>query len=359
MSDPSNSVAATNAPTAVSSPKNNYLKYALGGCGCVTLLILAVVGVFVAMVGVGVGDTISKVADQVEKDEEARQVAVEFLEHLEEGQNRKAYALTTKKFREATTVEEVESWASDVRKFGEVKPRHFVAVEKDVLRRNGKSEPYQVVHFEYRKGRERDVIRCPVKVIERTSSDDTSPGKYAPRGLEVLHVDCVRAHVAYRKAWGDNPPKGYKDKDERVVTGWKKYKQPKLDMQAAPAAGAKLRRHLLEGEYAKVRDFFPRAHRKDFGEAAAAKLAEIVRTHGLRKTEFSEWSNMNVLDAWLASGVGKSTYEVRLINPTARSGTRLVLALTRDHDFNKPQGQRAGPFYVTNIEIKKGGRAHK
>ncbi len=349
MSDPSNSVA----PAVVSSPKNNWLKYVLGGCGCVTFLLLAVVAAFVAMVGIGVGDTVSKVADQVEKDEEARQVAVEFLEHLEEGQNREAYGLTTKKFREATTLEEVESWASDVRKFGEVKPRHFIAVENDIRRRNGESESYQIVHFEYRMDRERDVIRCPVKVIEKTSSSD------APGGFEVFHVDCVRAHVAYRKAWGDPPPKGYQDKDERVVTGWKKYKQPKLDMQAAAAAGAKLRRHLLEGEYAAVRALFPRAHREDFGEAAAAKLAGLVRKHGLRKSEFSEWNNMNVLDAWLASGVGKSTYEVRLINPTARSGTRLVLALTRDHDFNKPQGQRAGPFYVTKIEIKKGGRAQK
>lgn len=169
MSDPSNSVAQTNSPAAVSSPKSNWLKYVLGGCGCVTLLLLALVAAFVAMVGVGVGDTISKVADR----------------------------------------------------------------------------------------------------------------------------------------------------------------------------------------------FFPRAHRKDFGETAAAKLAELVRKHGLRKSEFSEWTNMNVLDAWLASGVGKSTYEVQLINPTARSGTRLVLALTRDHDFNKPRGQRAGSFHVTKIEIEKGGRAQK
>lgn len=358
MSHPSNSATPTHAPATGSSSKSNWLKYALGGCGCVTLLVLGVLGVVVVMVGVEAGKVASKVADDAEQEEEARKVAEEFMDHLQEGRNEDAHALTTEEYRKSTSVGKLASWASTVRKIAQAKPRHFVVARKSKHVRNGKTKTYLVMNFEYREGRQRDVIRCPVRVLATTASKESSAEGSAASEFKIAGVECAQAHVSYRKAWGDKPLKGYEEVGERITNGWKKYKARRVDTMAAASTGAKLRTYLLDGKYDEFLGFFRPEDRKGLDDKALTTLAGLVRQHNLSKSEFSEW-NMNLFDAWLAGGVGKSTYKVRLLDPTSQSGIRLVFSLARDHDFEAPEGKRIGPFYVTKLEMEREVRAQK
>lgn len=333
------------------SSKSCLIKAGLGGCGCVTLFLVAIGLYVVIFIGVKGKDILDRAAEASAREQKASEVAEDYLTHLQEGRTKQARALTEERFRENTSLQRLTRWAQQLRDLNGKKERHAARTSKRQKDLGDDEEPTPVytAAFDYRKGDEPNNLRCLVELVDPLELD-AAKKKSADASFRIISSNCFPVRITSKVEADSNSV----SRTQSFERGWIQGAAPDFDEAAANGFVAQFRQDVLAGRDRRARAALAPELAEKVRDGYIDEIAAFIREHELSKPYFREWKEAKSFQIWLDGNVAREQYEVSLVrDDVPKEGIELNLHLTRTWDLNKTHKEREGVFTIDKIFRKE------